>query len=42
MHLGQPVSPSTVNDCLSEHSHGKHPRFVRVAAATYALIQPAD
>jgi hypothetical protein len=39
--LEEPVNFSTVKDCLSEHSQGSHPRFVRIALGVYAIRDPS-
>jgi len=35
--LEEPVNFSTVKDCLSVHSQGSHPRFVRIELGVYAI-----
>ena len=39
--LGETVSLSTVKDCLSEHSRGSRPRFVRIAPGMYGIRDSA-
>jgi hypothetical protein len=40
--LEEPVNFSTVKDCLSEHSQGSHPWFVRVVLGVYAIRGPSN